>query len=95
MRRRLRYLSCFASVFNGTLSSHTSQVDDSIMGTGIAKAFTVSKNQVHGHLRNLNVHNSMGPNTVHPRVLKAIVDVANSPWYLRSHGSQGKSWAPG
>lgn len=56
VRRRLRYLQFFATVFNGILSSHTPQVGDSLMGTGRAKSLIVSKNQIHGHLRNLNVH---------------------------------------
>ena len=33
---------------------------------------TVSKDQVHDHMRNLNIHEFMGPNEMHPRVLKGI-----------------------
>lgn len=34
---------------------------------------TVRENQVQDHLRKLNVHNSMGPKELHPRVLRELI----------------------
>lgn len=49
-----------ALVFNGKLSSHTSQMgglQDRVSGSKVLP--TVREAQVHDHLRNLNVHKSM------------------------------------
>ncbi|GAB0180073.1 mitochondrial enolase superfamily member 1 [Grus japonensis] len=70
----------FASFFTGKCSSHTAQVSEGKEGDWDNEdPPTVGEDQVRDHLRNLKVHKPMGPDEMHPRLLRQLVDEVAKP----------------
>ncbi|KFQ31805.1 hypothetical protein N332_14425, partial [Mesitornis unicolor] len=56
---------------------------------------TVREHQVHDHLRNLNIHKSMVPDEMHPRVLKELAGVVTKTLSMLFEKSRQSGEVPG
>nr|XP_048723915.1 uncharacterized protein LOC125644272 [Caretta caretta] len=67
----------FASVFTDKISSHTAVLGNTVWGGG--EKPSVVKEQVKNYLEKLDMHKSMSPDLMHPKVLRELADVIVEP----------------
>ncbi|CAM5116510.1 unnamed protein product, partial [Natator depressus] len=78
MWKKLMYsMLFFASVFTNKVRSQTTALGSTAWGEGDQPS--VEKEVVRDYLEKLDEHKSMGPDALHPRVLKELVDVIAEP----------------
>ncbi|CAM4681894.1 unnamed protein product [Lepidochelys kempii] len=70
----------FASVFTNKVSFQTAALGSTAWGGG--DQISVEKEVVRDYLEKLDVHKSMGPDALHPRVLKKLADVIAEPFAI-------------
>ena len=70
-------------------------MDQKIWTRGVKTLLLIREDQVSDHLRNINVHKSMGPDEMHPGVLRVLPDGVTKPHFITSERSRKSGEVPG